>query len=252
MNRMLTLVVATGAVLGTAAAQATTITTATQTITFGPGPTEFVNASQPLALFNSGLGKLDSVTIGGSYGFTSTMTITNSAANASSGSARTESAAAFNSGNNAINSVIQNLLDTNGSSTVGGTTLNPAAFDILGGKSNYNLAAGASTTASSNASTVIIASVTDNTAADLQAFQAAGGGAANVLFNTATATVLSNTGGNTSAIENTAATGKMTLYYTYDQTSPPVPPPAPVPEPASIALLGAGLLGVGVLRRSRK
>lgn len=250
MNRILTLVVATGAVLGTAAAHATTITTATQTITFGPALTEFVNASQPLALFDSGLGTLDSVTIGGTYGFTSAMTITNSAANASSGSARTESAAAFGSGNNAINSVIQNLLDTTGSSTVGGTTLNPAALDILGGKSDYSLAPGGSTTAASNAATVTIAPVTDNVAADLQAFEAAGGGAFNVLFNTATATVLSNTGGNTSATENTTATGTVTLYYTYNQAA--VPPPASVPEPASIALLGAGLLGAGVLRRSRK
>jgi hypothetical protein len=32
---------------------------------------------------------------------------------------------------------------------------------------------------------------------------------------------------------------------------PPPPPPPPLPEPASIALLGMGLLGLGVLRRRK-
>jgi len=33
---------------------------------------------------------------------------------------------------------------------------------------------------------------------------------------------------------------------------PPPPPPSPTPEPASLALLGAGLAGLGALRRRRK
>lgn len=106
MNRILTLITTSGAVLCAAAAHAAPITTATQTLTFGPGLTEFDNASQPLTLFNSNLGTLEAVTIGSSYGFTSTLTITNTGATASSGSARTESAAGFGSDNTAINSVI--------------------------------------------------------------------------------------------------------------------------------------------------
>jgi PEP-CTERM motif len=249
VKRILPVVVIFGAVLGPAA-HATTVTTATQTITFGPGLTEFVDATQQLQLFDSSLGTLESVTIGGTYGFFSSMTISNSAANASRGTARTESAAAFNSSNTAINSVLESLLDTSGSATVGGITLDPAAFDILGGRASCNLASGASTIAASNANTVTSAPVTDNTASDLLAFEAAGGGLFDVLFNTATATLLSNTGGNTGASETTTAKGTVNLFYTYDAI--PNPPPTPAPEPAAVALLGVGLLGAGVSRRSRR
>jgi hypothetical protein len=72
----------------------------------------------------------------------------------------------------------------------------------------------------------------------------------NVLFNTATATLLSNSGGNTSASETTRATGTIDLYYSYDTI--PAPPPTPAPEPASIAMLGVGLLIAGISRRSRR
>jgi hypothetical protein len=249
MKRILPILVIFGAALG-AAAHATTMTTPTQTITFGPGLTEFVDATQQLQLFDSSLGSLDSVTIGGTYGFSSNMTISNSAANASSGTARTESAAAFNSSNTAINNVLENLLDTSGTTTVGGITLDPAAFDILGGKASYSLASGASTIAASNSNRVTSAPATDSTAADLLAFEAPGGGLFNVLFNTATATLLSNSGGNTSASETTTATGTIDLYYSYDTI--PTPPPTPAPEPASIAMLGVGLLIAGISRRSSR
>jgi hypothetical protein len=249
MKRILPVLIVFGAALGPAA-HATTMTTATQTITFGPGLTEFVDATQPLQLFDTSLGTLDSVTIGGTYGFSSSMTISNGAANASSGTARTESAAAFNSSNTAINSVLENLLDVSGPTTVGGITLDPAAFDILGGRATYSLASGHSTIAASNSNTVTSAPETDSTASDLLAFEAAGGGLFDVLFNTATATLLSNTGGNTSASETTTATGTIDLYYTYDPTSNP--PPTPAPEPASIAMLGVGLLGAGMSRRFRR
>lgn len=90
MKRLLPVLVIFGAALGPAA-HAATITTTTQVITFGPGLTEFVDATQQMQLFDSSLGTLESVTIGGTYGFSSSMTISNSAANASRGTARAES-----------------------------------------------------------------------------------------------------------------------------------------------------------------
>jgi hypothetical protein len=244
MHRILITAIAASGLFATAA-NATTITTGMTTIQFGQALTDFTNAAQSLNLFDSNLGTLESVTITGTYGFNSTLTI--SSTSPSSGSAKTESAATFGSSNTSINSTIQALLDTGGAASIGTGTLNPVAFDVLGGGAAYSLPANSSLTASSNATTKTTGAQTDSNATDLLAFEAAGGGTFAVLFNTLTGTTLSTTAGNASATQVTQATGAVSIDYTYDSA-----PPTDVPEPASMTLLGAGIFSMGVMRRPRK
>ncbi len=77
--------------------------------------------------------------------------------------------------------------------------------------------------------------------------------------STFTALVTSSTAGG--ATSNPAAftangtvneTAFITITYAYTTPPPPPPPPSPTPEPASLALLGAGLAGLGAIRRRRK
>lgn len=248
MKRTFLFLVVAVSMLGSLA-HATPVTTATQTLTFGPQLTEFDRTPRPLQLFDSSLGTLQSVTINVSYAYSSNLNITNNAATPSGGSAFTQSAAVFRSDNAQLDTVLQSLIDKAGKAIIGSATLNPSAFKVLGDTVSYSLAPGESTVQPSDAPPMSIA-VTDTNASDLLAFEAPGGGQANVLLSTATATTLSNTGGNTSAFQQTTATGTFQLYYIYG--SAPVQSPIPTPEPTTIALLGMGILATKIFRTSRR
>ncbi|HTN10303.1 MAG TPA: PEP-CTERM sorting domain-containing protein, partial [Acetobacteraceae bacterium] len=68
-----------------------------------------------------------------------------------------------------------------------------------------------------------------------------------VEFGTSTYITTGASSGNTSADVATSETLNLALTYTYEEAPPP-----PVPEPASMALLGSGLLGLGMMIRRRR
>lgn len=218
-------------------AEASIITTSTQTINYSQLLTDWSNRSGTFSLFDSNLGTLLSINLRATYQENSTLSVSNSASIASSGTVKTESTltvAALDSGQN---SVIQ-------------AQLGVPALDALGTQTSYSLAPGATQSGIiSNSVTKNTGLVTDTTAADLVPFKAAGGGTGTILASTFTQSLLGNTGGNTSATQTTYGVGTFSIFYTYDDSTAVTPPTTPVPEPASMAIIGAGLLSAGLLRR---
>lgn len=235
--------------------------TFTQTVQFGPGPTDYNSATgttngpgnNMLFYFDTNGGTLNSITISSSYGFNSTITVTNTSGSSSTGNARTQSASQFGANASAIqtalNSIVNNYVDPVDGNAVsfGNSTLSPIAYDVRGTANNYSLASGGSTSFASSGNSSH-GPVTDTTASDLAAFSQAGGGTFTPLFSTLSGLVVSNSGGNTTAVQTTTATGTLSLSYNYTVNQPPV---TTVPEPASLMVLGAGLLGLAAIRRKR-
>jgi hypothetical protein len=188
-------------------------------------PTELSSATMTCGNFNSNLGTLTSISLTINGHIEGTITMANSGTTTAAGIGTTSSAFSVNPlAGFAISNPLLSLSFNTGlqSITAGGSYLSPSLSN-------------------DGSSGPLI-----NTS-NLAPYQDVGGiGSFSIVLGTLSGFGVSGGGGNFTGGQSTEASASATLSYTYNNEPPPVP------EPASMALLGTGLLGLGMMIRRRR
>jgi PEP-CTERM motif len=206
--------------------------TGSATAALPPGISTDFTALLTTTQFNPAWGNLQSVEIDLSSHMSTDLQIINNDTGASSGS---------------VNTQLQIFVQDSGSNLTGGVFSTGAGViaycapgNCISGKFTYSLASGGSID-----SGAILANSSESMTYVLGAIlsEFTGTGTFNLTAKSLTGTTITNTGGNTTATQNTFANVTGDVIYTYNSNAP---------EPATLFLMGSALVGVGVLRKRFK